>query len=68
MNPWAAAQPHFVGQTIAAADSHNKTYSTKINVWYLHLYTIVIVILTTDRVPNNHPGHQISGFGGAMAL
>ena len=29
-------------------------------------YTLVFLI--TDRVPNNHPGHQISGSSGVMAL
>ena len=27
-----------------------------------------LVFLITDQVPNNHPGHQISGPSGAMAL
>ena len=32
----------------------------------LHIHTLVFLI--TDQVPNNHPGHQISGSSGAMAL
>ena len=29
---------------------------------------LTLVFLITDQVPNNHPGHQISGFSGATAL
>ena len=32
------------------------------------VYINTLVFLITDQVPNNHPGHQISGSSGAMAL
>ena len=48
------------------ADSNLKNGTFPNNWIFVVLRTLVFLI--TDQAPNNHPGHQNSGFSGAMAL